>query len=207
MDFKLYQNFKDNILSQNGLLKLSVLSMTLMNIYLVTQLVNNSNSQRTVFLPPQNTYKEFWVSGDVVSESYKQMIGNFIAQNMLNISYNNANLIVSNILPLVHSNTYKDVRLELKKMVNYIISNDISRSFFISKIDLTQKDKIIVHGSITDFITSKVLRNKDVSLEIDYTVKYGQFFIVNLKLNGLVELDGTKNTNNDNEETKWEKQQ
>ena len=38
-----------------------------------------------------------------------------IAQNMLNISYNNANLIVSNILPLVHSNTYKDVRLELKK--------------------------------------------------------------------------------------------
>ena len=123
------------------------------------------------------------------------MIGNFIAQNMLNISYNNANLIVSNILPLVHSNTYKDVRLELKKMVNYIISNDIARSFFISKIDITQKDKIIVHGSITDFITSKVLRNKDVSLEIDYTVKYGQFFIVNLKLNGLVELDGTKDNN------------
>jgi hypothetical protein len=86
-------------------------------------------------------------------------------------------------------------------MVNYIISNDISRSFFISKIDITQKDKIIVHGSITDFITSKVLRNKDVSLEIDYTVKYGQFFIVNLKLNGLVELDATKD-NNTTEENK-----
>ena len=192
MDFKLYRNFKDIILSQNGLLKLSVISMTIMNIYLVTQLVNNSNSQRTVFLPPQNTYKEFWVSGDVVSESYKHMIGNFISNNMLNISFNNANLIVSNILPLVHSSTYKDVRLELKKMVNYIISNDISRSFFISKIDITQKDKIIVHGSITDFITSKVLRNKDVSLEIDYTVKYGQFYILNLKLNGLTELDGKK---------------
>ena len=195
MDFKIFKNYKDNILSQNVILKLSVVLMTVSNIYLASQLVNNSNSHKTVFLPPQNTYKEFWVSGDVVSESYKQMIGNFIAQNMLNISYNNANLIVSNILPLVHSNTYKDVRLELKKMVNYIISNDIARSFFISKIDITQKDKIIVHGSITDFITSKVLRNKDVSLEIDYTVKYGQFFIVNLKLNGLVELDGTKDNN------------
>lgn len=205
MDFKLFNNYKDNILSQNAILKFSVVLMTVSNIYLVTQLVNNSNSQKTVFLPPQNTYKEFWVSGDVVSESYKQMIGNFIAQNMLNISYNNANLIVSNILPLVHSNTYKDVRLELKKMVNYIISNDISRSFFISKIDTTQKDKIIVHGSITDFITSKVLRNKDVSLEIDYTVKYGQFFIVNLKLNGLVELDGTKDNKDNTEEKKWEK--
>ena len=202
MDFKIFKNYKDNILSQNAILKFSVVLMTVSNIYLVTQLVNNSNSQKTVFLPPQNTYKEFWVSGDVVSESYKQMIGNFIAQNMLNISYNNANLIVSNILPLVHSSTYKDVRLELKKMVNYIISNDISRSFFISKIDITQKDKIIVHGSITDFITSKVLRNKDVSLEIDYTVKYGQFFIVNLKLNGLVELDATKDNNNTTEENK-----
>ena len=195
MEFKIFKNYKDNILSQNAILKFSVALMAASNIYLATQLINNSNSQKTVFLPPQNTYKEFWVSGDVVSESYKQMIGNFIAQNMLNISYNNANLIVSNILPLVHSNTYKDVRLELKKMVNYIISNDIARSFFISKIDITQKDKIIVHGSITDFITSKVLRNKDVSLEIDYTVKYGQFFIVNLKLNGLVELDGTKDNN------------
>ena len=199
MNFQIFKNYKDNILSQNAILKLSVALMTVSNIYLVTQLVNNSNSQRTVFLPPQNTYKEFWVSGDVVSESYKQMIGNFIAQNMLNISFNNANLIVSNILPLVYSSTYKDVRLELKKMVNYIISNDISRSFFISKIDITQKDKIIVHGSITDFITSKVLRNKDVSLEIDYTVKYGQFFIVNLKLNGLVELDGTKDNTNTEE--------
>ena len=199
MNFQIFKNYKDNILSQNAILKLSVALMTVSNIYLVTQLVNNSNSQRTVFLPPQNTYKEFCVSGDVVSESYKQMIGNFIAQNMLNISFNNANLIVSNILPLVYSSTYKDVRLELKKMVNYIISNDISRSFFISKIDITQKDKIIVHGSITDFITSKVLRNKDVSLEIDYTVKYGQFFIVNLKLNGLVELDGTKDNTNTEE--------
>ena len=199
MNFQIFKNYKDNILSQNAILKLSVALMTVSNIYLVTQLVNNSNSQRTVFLPPQNTYKEFWVSGDVVSESYKQMIGNFIGQNMLNISFNNANLIVSNILPLVYSSTYKDVRLELKKMVNYIISNDISRSFFISKIDITQKDKIIVHGSITDFITSKVLRNKDVSLEIDYTVKYGQFFIVNLKLNGLVELDGTKDNTNTEE--------
>lgn len=201
MDFKLFKNYKDNILSQNAILKFSVVLMAVSNLYLVTQLVNNSNSQKTVFLPPQNTYKEFWVSGDVVSDSYKQMIGNFIAQNMLNISYNNANLIVSNILPLVYSSTYKDVRLELKKMVNYIISNDISRSFFISKIDITQKDKIIVHGSITDFITSKVLRNKDVSLEIDYTVKYGQFFIVNLKLNGLVELDATKD-NTTTEENK-----
>lgn len=192
MNFKFYTNFKDNILTQNGLLKFSVVLMAVSNLYLVTQLVSNSNSQKTVFLPPQNTYKEFWVSGDVVSESYKQMMGNFIASNMLNISYNNANLIVTNVLPLVHSGTYKDVRLELKKMVNYIVSNDISRSFFISKIDTTIKDKIIVHGSITDFITSKVLRNKDVALEIDYTVKYGQFFIVNLKLNGLADNETKK---------------
>jgi conjugal transfer pilus assembly protein TraE len=190
MNFKLYNNIKDSTLAQNGILKFSVLLLALSNVYLVHQLTTNSNSARTVFLPPQNSYKEFWVSGDVISDSYKKMIGNFISQNMLNISYNNAELIVGNIIPLVHSSTYKEVRLELKKMVNYIISNDISRSFFISNIDTTQNEKIIVHGSITDFITSKVLRNKDVSLEIDYTVKFGQFFIVNLKLDGLTELDG-----------------
>ena len=192
MDFKLFKNIKDNTLAQNGILKISMILLALSNVYLVNQVVSNSNSSRTVFLPPQNTYQEFWVSGDVVSESYKKMIGNFIAQNMLNISFNNANLIVGNIIPLVHSSTYKDVRLELKKMVNYIVANDIARSFFISKIDTTQNNKIVVYGSITDFITSKVLRNKDVNLEIDYTVKYGQFFIVNLKLNGLTAAENQK---------------
>ena len=102
---------------------------------------------------------------------------------------------LGNILPLVQSGTYKQVRVELKKMVNYIVSNDISRSFFISKIDTTQNNKIIVYGALTDFITSKVLRNKNVNLEIDYTIEYGQFFIVNLKLNGLTEMNTKEETN------------
>ena len=187
MKYTIFKNLKDNILSQNALLKFSVVLMALSNIYLVNQVITNSNSKKTVFLPPQNTYKEFWVSGDVVSESYKEMIGNFIAHNLLNVSVNNANTLVSNIIPLVHSSTYKKVRIELKKMVNYIISNNISRSFHISSIKTHQKNKIIVNGSISDFITSKLLRSKDVNLEIDYKVKYGQFYIVNLKLNGLTE--------------------
>lgn len=182
---KIYKNFKDSVLMQNALLKLTVVCFGISNIFLVHQLVTNSNSEKTVFLPPQNTYKEFWVSGDVVSESYKRMIGNFIANNLLNISVNNADLLVSNILPLVHTSTYKKVRLELEKMTTHIVGNDISRSFHVGNIDTTQKEKIIVYGAITDFITTKKLRTKDVNLEIDYLVKYGQFFIVNLKLNGL----------------------
>jgi len=187
MEFKIFKSLKDNILSQNALLKFSMVLLTISNIYLVQQVVSNSNSERTVFLPPQNTYKEFWVSGDIVSESYKEMIGNFIAHNLLNISVNNANVLVSNIIPLVHSSTYKTVRVELKKMVNFIISNDISRSFHISTIKTHIKNKIVVNGSISDFITTKLLRTKDVNLEIDYEVKYGQFYIINLKLNGLTE--------------------
>ncbi len=195
MNIKLFNNIKDNALSQNGVLKFCLIILTLGNVYLVHQLTTNSNSQRTVFLPPQNTYKEFWVSGNVVSDSYKHSIGNFIAHNMVNISANNAELLIGNILPLVQSGTYKQVRVELKKMVNYIVSNDISRSFFISKIDTTQNNKIIVYGALTDFITSKVLRNKNVNLEIDYTIEYGQFFIVNLKLNGLTEMNTKEETN------------
>ena len=50
MDFKLFKNIKDNTLAQNGILKISMILLALSNIYLVNQVVSNSNSSRTVFL-------------------------------------------------------------------------------------------------------------------------------------------------------------
>ena len=128
MDFKIFKNYKDNILSQNAILKFSVVLMTVSNIYLVTQLVNNSNSQKTVFLPPQNTYKEFWVSGDVVSESYKQMIGNYIAQNML--KNKNLDAVCLNILDENNSFGSQNNNIEL-------ILKDRSFDFSGDKLDIS----------------------------------------------------------------------
>ena len=176
------KRFKDNILKDNILLKFIVSVEAILILFLVYIVIERTDSQKTVFMPPQSTYKEFWISGNQVSKSYLENIGSFIAYNLLNVTKGNANELLSNLLPLVQSSTYYDVKKELQQLQNYIVQNQISRSFYLGYIEQTKSNQIIVYGSISDAISSKIIRTKKIKLIIDYNIKFGRFYIVNLSI-------------------------
>lgn len=184
MNIRNYKNLKDKLIKENSLLKFTVLIMAILVAYLVNTVITRTNSQRTVFMPPQATYKEFWVSGDQVSQSYLYNIGTFIAYNLLNVSKDNANLLISNILPLVDSSNYYAVKKELQETFNYIIENQLSRTFYIGSVKPDEKvpNRLIVQGSLNDSISTKIIKTEKVKLLIDYKIQYGLFTIINLNL-------------------------
>ena len=182
MDIKNFKNLKDNLLKDNIILKFVVTVEAVLIVFLVYIVIERTDSQKTVFMPPQSTYKEFWISGDQVSKSYLENIGAFIAYNLLNINKGNANVLLSNLLPLVQSSTYYEVKKELQQLQNYIVQNQIARSFYLGYVEQTKRNQIAVHGSISDAISSKVIRNKKIKLIIDYKIKFGRFYIVNLAI-------------------------
>ncbi len=182
MDIKRFQNLKDNILKDNILLKFIVVVEALLIIFLVYVVVERTDSQKTVFMPPQTTYKEFWISGNQVSKSYLENIASFIAYNLLNVTSGNSNILLSNLLPLVDSSTFYEVKKELKQLQNYIVENQISRSFFLGYIKQTGKNQVTVYGSISDAISSKIIRTSKVKLVVDFKIKFGRFYIVNLSI-------------------------
>lgn len=178
-----HKNEKDTTIKQNLLLKTILIAQSLLIAILVMTVVYKTNSQRTVFIPPQTTYKEFWVSGDVVSKSYLEMIGNFVAQNLLSVTRDNAEVTMGNILPLVDSSSFNDVKLELRKMHKYIIENNIARTFHFQSVESNMEtSQIIVYGMLSDSISNKVLKSRQATLTISYKVSYGQFYILNLEL-------------------------
>ena len=185
MDFIKFKNAKDSLLGQNLVLKVGIIAMVVTNIYLVHTVVKKTDSQRTVFIPPQNTYKEFWVNGNTVSNSYLTMMGNFVSHNILNVSTKNAEMLMGNILPLVASSSFTEVKKELQRMYNFLKDNQMSRVFYLSFVDTSTPNKLIVKGSISDFVSSQALRTKQINLEIDYNIEFGRFYIVNLSLKGL----------------------
>lgn len=182
MFFNRYRNIKDNFAKENVLLKTVIVILVVLIMYLIYIVVSRTDSQRTVFLPPQSTYKEFWISGDEVSKSYLETVGSFIAYNLLNVSKDNAKLLLSNILPLVDSNTYYEVKQELQKMHNYIVSNQMSRTFYLGEVEQTGNSQMIVSGTLRDSISTKIIKTEQVRLVIDYKIKFGLFHIVNLTL-------------------------
>lgn len=182
MEFKTYKNLKDSYIKDNFLLKSIIIIEALLISYLVFIVIEKTDSQKTVFLPPQSTYKEFWVSGDTVSKSYLETIGAFISYNLLNVNRDNADRLISNLLPLVKSDNYYEVKMELTKLHNYVVQNQLARAFYLNEVKQITDNQIVVYGSLVDSMSTKVIRNSKIKLVIDYEIKFGQFYITNLSL-------------------------
>lgn len=182
MEFKKYKNLKDNYIKDNFLLKSIIIIEALLISYLVFIVIEKTDSQKTVFLPPQSTYKEFWVSGDTVSKSYLETIGAFISYNLLNVNRDNADRLISNLLPLVKSDNYYEVKMELTKLHNYVVQNQLARAFYLNEVKQITDNQFVVFGSLVDSMSTKVIRNSKIKLVVDYEIKFGQFYITNLSL-------------------------
>lgn len=182
MELKKYKNLKDSYIKDNFLLKSIIIIEALLISYLVFIVIEKTDSQKTVFLPPQSTYKEFWVSGDTVSKSYLETIGAFISYNLLNVNRDNADRLISNLLPLVKSDNYYEVKMELTKLHNYVVQNQLARAFYLNEVKQITDNQIVVFGSLVDSMSTKVIRNSKIKLVIDYEIKFGQFYITNLSL-------------------------
>lgn len=182
MELKRHKSFKDNLIKDNLLLKSIIVIEALLISYLIFIVVEKTDSQKTVFMPPQTTYKEFWVAGDTVSKSYLETIGAFISYNLLNVNRDNANRLISNLLPLVKSDNYYEVKMELTKLHNYVVQNQLARAFYLNNVSQTSENQIVVYGNLVDSMSTKVIRNSKIKLVVDYEIKFGQFYITKLSL-------------------------
>jgi conjugal transfer pilus assembly protein TraE len=140
--------------------------------YLISEKVNN---QKVIVLPPKIS-KPFWVTGNIVSKSYLEQMGQFVAFYLFDISKNTAKYSVENILTYVEPDFYGKVKAMLYNQIQYISENDISRVFYPSKITV-QKGTITVVGIIKDLIGNNVVNTKQIKLVIGYKIKQGRFWI------------------------------
>ena len=143
--------------------------------YLISEKVNN---QRVVVLPPKIT-KPFWVAGNVVSKSYLEQMGQFVAFYLFDVDSNTAKTSVENILAYVEPQYYGKVKAILYKQVDYITANDISRVFYPSVIKVN-KGTIKVIGIVKDIIGNKIVSSKQIELQIGYKIKQGRFWITSI---------------------------
>ena len=186
MLIKHYKYKLDRLRKKFSVTKFVAIVQSLTIVFLVFVIVSKTNSQRTVFLPPQKAYKEFWVSGNQLSKSYKEMIGIYISYTLLNIQKHNVDSSLANLMPFVDSSAYKDVTLQLKKLYEYITFNNVSRTFYYSFMEYSKAKSIqnflYVHGSIKDSIQDKVISTKKVILKIGYKIDFGMFKITSIDL-------------------------
>ena len=78
MEWNRFRNSWDNLISSSRSLAIATAALAVANIFLASSLISKTSNQKVIVIPP-NVNKEFWVSGDKLSASYLEMVGNFIA--------------------------------------------------------------------------------------------------------------------------------
>lgn len=182
MLFDKYKNKMDKYLLENITFRTVTLILSLLIVFLVWIIVSRTDSQKVVFMPPKIINQEFWIAGNEVSKTYLHEMGQFVSFNLLNITKENANNNIENLLTLVDSKFYNEVKIKLLEQTNYIIDNAISRTFFVSSIDADTKGLIKVFGVVKDIIGDKVVDSNQQILSINYSINQGRFIINNISI-------------------------
>ncbi|MCR2039252.1 MULTISPECIES: TraE/TraK family type IV conjugative transfer system protein [Campylobacter] len=177
MLFDKYKNKMDKYLLENITFRTVTLILSLLIVFLVWIIVSRTDSQKVVFMPPKIINQEFWIAGNEVSKTYLHEMGQFVSFNLLNITKENANNNIENLLTLVDSKFYNEVKIKLLEQTNYIIDNAISRTFFVSSIDADTKGLIKVFGVVKDIIGDKVVRSSQSIVNIHYEINQGRFVL------------------------------
>lgn len=140
-------------------------------------------NQKTILKSPYQTNKD-----EVISDGYEDVerlhqFATYISSLTQNITYANAEDQLLHILPLVESTNFDDVKKDLQLEARYIIRNKITQIFYVSNIDVNQKDKIIkIKGIRERRVSGQTLKAnnnmgyENVILTINYLVKYGSYF-------------------------------
>lgn len=140
-------------------------------------LSNRITGQRTVFMPPKIVTKEFWIAGNEVSSSYLEMMGQFVIFNLFDVTPENAKFNGDNLLAIVEPKFYEAVDSTIQTQQNYLTVNQISRTFYIGKINAKTPGVIVVEGLLREHIADKMISKQNVVVSISYNIEQGRFWL------------------------------
>lgn len=187
MDFNRFKNKLDGVAFENKTFRIVTLFLAFTILVMGYFLVTKIEDQRVVVMPPFVTLKEFWVSGENVSDSYLEMVADGVAYNVLNISPErkpNTEFLYS-LTPQEH---YGEVRGAIENQIKFIQNNAISQVFYTTGYDLRKKGLIRITGVLKQFVGDKKMESAIHHLEISYYVKGGRFWLKGIEL----KKDGVK---------------
>lgn len=187
MDFNRFKNKLDGVAFENKTFRIVTLVMAFTILVMGYTLVTKVEDQKIVVMPPFITLKEFWVTGENVSDSYLEMVADGVAYNVLNISPErkpNTEFLYA----LTPSEFQNAVRGAIESQIKFIQNNGISQVFYTSGYDLKTKGLLRVTGVLKQYVGDKKMESSIHHLEISYYVKGGRFWIKGIDL----KRDGSK---------------
>lgn len=167
---------------ENRLMKLAVFVLALALFVESILIYRAAQTQKVIILPPR-VDKEFWVSGNEVSNAYLEQVGLYIADRLLSVSSENVDFSLNTIMPFMTTEpqlikAIKDKFIEFTRIIKV---NNISQIFYPVKVDI-KKDELIIDGTLKKLTGNVLMSETKPKLKLKYTINNGRFVILNIEL-------------------------
>ncbi len=167
---------------EHGLLKLSVLILTLGIVAEGFFLIKLSQQQRIVLVPPgMNETQEAWVSEKSASAEYLEQMTRFLLPQLTNFHPGNIEVQLPLFLRYVAPEQYGAVKAQLQSQADRARRNELSQVFYIQQVEV--KDQTARATGILRRFVGKTQVTEEVSTyEISYEIRHGRPVVVGIDL-------------------------
>lgn len=158
----------------------AVLSLALVCILLLSFFILMST--RTIIVPPGST-TNYIVGSDLANEPYLADMSKYIINLMFNVTPANVDENFSAILKMADSSTYGEVKKYLDATAKRIKEQQITSVFSStgSYQYYPNKRQIVINGEVKNYLADKLVDNTTKRLAVNFTIKSGQFKILNIQ--------------------------
>ena len=158
----------------------AVLSLALVCILLLCFFILMST--RTIIVPPGST-TNYIVGSDLANEPYLADMSKYIINLMFNVTPANVDENFSAILKMADSSTYGEVKKYLDATAKRIKEQQITSVFSStgSYQYYPNKRQIVINGEVKNYLADKLVDNTTKRLAVNFTIKSGQFKILNIQ--------------------------
>lgn len=177
-----YFSLIDSLLSQNRVLKLAILSLTLTNLATAYLLYLSWGKQKIVVVPPE-IRKEFWVAGNKVSMSYIEQVFYFLSDRILSVSPENVESSIATIYPFLSTDpgVLPLIEKQLYKYKKHVKENRIWQVFYPLSLKV-EGNKVKVSGILKKGVEGQLISNENKTITFTFSVKNGRLIVEGIEL-------------------------
>ena len=180
MDGKTYVNEFWNIVKENNMLKMVLLTLILIIIIEGFFTVKVMYTQRTIVIPSVRGKYEF--TDTRVSPNYLVNTGILLANLIENFTPQTVKFNYERFLSFLSPENYNKAQGSLMANAEQYVSSNVSSLFAVKKVKL-YPGKILINGVRKFIVAGKVISNESLTVLILYKIKNGEFEVVSYEEN------------------------
>lgn len=166
MDIRNHNQALSDVIKQRNI---AAIGLVISGIIILLLAISLFFKERIVIVTPSVIAKEYSISSSRVSKSYLEDMSRDIITTLFNLTPKNVSYMADTLLLMVHPSAYGEVKEELVKIQDDVITRKVSTIFYPISMAVDEENLLVrINGDFHTFIGNAMTAKERKSFEIKF---------------------------------------